>query len=148
MVHQLPLRGGARHGVPNALWEDARPAFAQERTWRRARTLALSALVEFNYRDRRGGVRLPAVGGYGNRTRMDRTAVAEVAQDGVWRAGLLASVDRNAAIPALEKGDSQSAGPGLRYGGRAFFSPIALPGEGKQDGSAPSMPVYLIKRGL
>ena len=29
----------------NALWKDARPAFAQERTWRRARTLALSALV-------------------------------------------------------------------------------------------------------
>jgi hypothetical protein len=29
----------------DALWEQMRPAFAQERTWRRARTLALSALV-------------------------------------------------------------------------------------------------------
>ncbi len=29
----------------DALWEQARPAFGQERTWRRARTLALSALV-------------------------------------------------------------------------------------------------------
>jgi hypothetical protein len=29
----------------DALWEQTRPAFAQERTWRRARTLALSALV-------------------------------------------------------------------------------------------------------
>ena len=104
MVHQLPLRGGARHGVPNALWEDARPAFAQERTWRRARTLAVKPLVGVNYRDRRGGVRLPAVGGYGNRTRTDRTAVAEVAQDGVWRAGLLASVDRSCCDPSSGEG--------------------------------------------
>lgn len=29
----------------DALWDQARPAFAQERTWRRGRTLALSALV-------------------------------------------------------------------------------------------------------
>ncbi|MBI5836567.1 MAG: transposase [Candidatus Eisenbacteria bacterium] len=29
----------------DALWEQARPAFRQERTWQRARTLALSALV-------------------------------------------------------------------------------------------------------
>ena len=29
----------------DALWEQTRPAFAQERTWRRARTLALSALA-------------------------------------------------------------------------------------------------------
>lgn len=29
----------------DALWDQARPAFSQERTWRRARTLALSALV-------------------------------------------------------------------------------------------------------
>ena len=29
----------------DALWDQTRPAFAQERTWRRARTLALSALV-------------------------------------------------------------------------------------------------------
>lgn len=29
----------------DAFWDPARPAFAQERTWGRARTLALSALV-------------------------------------------------------------------------------------------------------
>ena len=35
----------------DALWNQAQPAFGQERTWRRARTLALSALVDLNFRD-------------------------------------------------------------------------------------------------
>src|SRR3990170_1629753 len=124
VVHQLPFRRGARHGVRagrdrgvdrrgqratrvaaldgppvgegkktagmidafNALWEDARPAFAQERTWRRGRTLAVGASVGLNFRDEK-------------------------------------------TVPG-------------------FFSPIALPGKWKQNRTAPSMPVYLIKRGL
>ena len=33
------------------MWGQARPAFAQERTWRRVRTHALGALVGLNFRD-------------------------------------------------------------------------------------------------